>query len=59
MQGSLSVSTTEYAKSQATRKALDEVNIRTHALDKESDQESYPRYKKATCFKHCFIFRIK
>lgn len=33
-------SATVYAKSQTTRKALDEVNTGTHALDKESDQES-------------------
>lgn len=54
IQGSLSVSTTVYAKSQATRKALDEVNIRSHVLDKESDREKYAGCKKATWAKRSF-----
>lgn len=37
IQGSLSVSAIVQSKSRAMRKVLDEIHIRTHVLDKESD----------------------
>lgn len=53
-QGNLSVSVAAQTKRRATRKVLCERHRGAHVIDKESEQESYPRYKKAACFKHGF-----